>query len=207
MERLPEDARGAAHRTWSSCSPRPRRTRCRPRSSTAATASTSAGPRSSRSPACCAGWPREEEIELPDPAVGMLARAATGSFRDALGTLEQLVTYGGNAGQARGRPGHPRRGRRRAGARQPPSRSSSTTRAPRCSPYSGCRTRGATSPSSCATCRPTCATCSWSRRWARCRTRSRSPPSTPTALRSRQSASHRARSCARSTSWPRRSPP
>ena len=27
--------------------------------------------------------------------VGMLARAATGSFCDALGTLEQLVTYGG----------------------------------------------------------------------------------------------------------------
>ena len=37
----------------------------------------------------------EEEIQLPDPAVGMLARSATGSFRDALGTLEQLVTYGG----------------------------------------------------------------------------------------------------------------
>jgi DNA polymerase III subunit gamma/tau len=37
----------------------------------------------------------EEEIEVPEPAVGMLARAATGSFRDALGTLEQLVTYGG----------------------------------------------------------------------------------------------------------------
>ena len=37
----------------------------------------------------------EEGIEVPDPAVGMLARAATGSFRDALGTLEQLVTYGG----------------------------------------------------------------------------------------------------------------
>ncbi len=37
----------------------------------------------------------EEQIELPDPAVGVLARAATGSFRDALGTLEQLVTYGG----------------------------------------------------------------------------------------------------------------
>jgi DNA polymerase-3 subunit gamma/tau len=37
----------------------------------------------------------EEEIELPAPAVGMLARSATGSFRDALGTLEQLVTYGG----------------------------------------------------------------------------------------------------------------
>ena len=38
----------------------------------------------------------EEGISIPDPAVGMLARAATGSFRDALGTLEQLVTYGGN---------------------------------------------------------------------------------------------------------------
>ena len=37
-----------------------------------------------------------EGIEVPDAAVGMLARAATGSFRDALGTLEQLVTYGGN---------------------------------------------------------------------------------------------------------------
>jgi DNA polymerase-3 subunit gamma/tau len=38
----------------------------------------------------------EDGISIPDPAVGMLARAATGSFRDALGTLEQLVTYGGN---------------------------------------------------------------------------------------------------------------
>src|SRR3954452_3108575 len=37
----------------------------------------------------------QEQIEVPDPAVGMIARAATGSFRDALGTLEQLVTYGG----------------------------------------------------------------------------------------------------------------
>src|ERR687896_2461079 len=37
----------------------------------------------------------QEGIELPQPAVGMIARSATGSFRDALGTLEQLVTYGG----------------------------------------------------------------------------------------------------------------
>jgi len=37
----------------------------------------------------------QEDIQVPDPAIGMLARAATGSFRDALGTLEQLVTYGG----------------------------------------------------------------------------------------------------------------
>src|SRR5881227_3789569 len=38
---------------------------------------------------------KQEEIEVPEPAIGMIARAATGSFRDALGTLEQLVTYGG----------------------------------------------------------------------------------------------------------------
>src|SRR5690348_2878846 len=38
----------------------------------------------------------EEDIELPDAAATMIARSATGSFRDALGTLEQLVTYGGN---------------------------------------------------------------------------------------------------------------
>jgi DNA polymerase-3 subunit gamma/tau len=37
----------------------------------------------------------DEQIELPAPAAGMIARSATGSFRDALGTLEQLVTYGG----------------------------------------------------------------------------------------------------------------
>ncbi len=36
-----------------------------------------------------------EGIALPDAAAGLIARAATGSFRDALGTLEQLVTYGG----------------------------------------------------------------------------------------------------------------
>ena len=38
----------------------------------------------------------QEGIEVPRPAIGMIARAATGSFRDALGTLEQLVTYGGH---------------------------------------------------------------------------------------------------------------
>lgn len=36
-----------------------------------------------------------EGIEVGDDAVAMIARSATGSFRDALGTLEQLVTYGG----------------------------------------------------------------------------------------------------------------
>jgi DNA polymerase-3 subunit gamma/tau len=38
---------------------------------------------------------KEEGIQIPEPAVHMIARAATGSFRDALGHLEQLVTYGG----------------------------------------------------------------------------------------------------------------
>ncbi len=37
-----------------------------------------------------------ESIEIPPEAVAALARAATGSFRDALGTLEQLVTYSGS---------------------------------------------------------------------------------------------------------------
>jgi DNA polymerase III subunit gamma/tau len=36
-----------------------------------------------------------EQIEIPPQAVVAIARAATGSFRDALGTLEQLTTYSG----------------------------------------------------------------------------------------------------------------
>ena len=38
-----------------------------------------------------------EQIEIGPEAVGLLARHATGSFRDALGTLEQLVTYSGQS--------------------------------------------------------------------------------------------------------------
>jgi DNA polymerase III subunit gamma/tau len=38
-----------------------------------------------------------EEIEIGPDAVALLARHATGSFRDALGTLEQLVTYTGTS--------------------------------------------------------------------------------------------------------------
>jgi DNA polymerase III subunit gamma/tau len=37
-----------------------------------------------------------DAVEIPDEAVAVIARSATGSFRDALGTLEQLVTYSGN---------------------------------------------------------------------------------------------------------------
>jgi DNA polymerase-3 subunit gamma/tau len=36
-----------------------------------------------------------EGIEIEDGAVAAVARAAAGSFRDALGTLDQLVAYGG----------------------------------------------------------------------------------------------------------------
>ncbi|HVE69612.1 MAG TPA: DNA polymerase III subunit gamma/tau [Solirubrobacteraceae bacterium] len=36
-----------------------------------------------------------EGIDLPDAARALIARKATGSFRDALGNLEQLVTYSG----------------------------------------------------------------------------------------------------------------
>jgi len=36
-----------------------------------------------------------EDIEIADGAVAAIARSATGSFRDALGTLDQLVAYGG----------------------------------------------------------------------------------------------------------------
>jgi DNA polymerase-3 subunit gamma/tau len=34
-----------------------------------------------------------EQVEIDDDAAALIARHATGSFRDALGTLEQLVTY------------------------------------------------------------------------------------------------------------------
>jgi DNA polymerase III subunit gamma/tau len=37
----------------------------------------------------------EEQIRIPDEASALIARSATGSFRDALGTLEQLVAYSG----------------------------------------------------------------------------------------------------------------
>jgi len=36
-----------------------------------------------------------ESIDVADGAIAAIARGATGSFRDALGTLDQLVAYGG----------------------------------------------------------------------------------------------------------------
>src|SRR3954467_2835919 len=38
-----------------------------------------------------------EGITIPDEACALIARSATGSFRDALGTLEQLLAYSGAA--------------------------------------------------------------------------------------------------------------
>jgi DNA polymerase III subunit gamma/tau len=38
----------------------------------------------------------QESIKIEDAAVAMIARSAQGSFRDALGTLDQLVAFGGN---------------------------------------------------------------------------------------------------------------
>ncbi|HLM30771.1 MAG TPA: DNA polymerase III subunit gamma/tau [Solirubrobacterales bacterium] len=38
-----------------------------------------------------------EEIEIEHGAIAAIARAASGSFRDALGTLDQLVSYGGKS--------------------------------------------------------------------------------------------------------------
>lgn len=39
----------------------------------------------------------QESIDIDPAAIALIARNATGSFRDALGTLEQLVTYAGDA--------------------------------------------------------------------------------------------------------------
>jgi DNA polymerase III subunit gamma/tau len=38
-----------------------------------------------------------ESIEIEDGATALIARSATGSFRDALGTLDQLVAFGGDS--------------------------------------------------------------------------------------------------------------
>jgi DNA polymerase III subunit gamma/tau len=38
-----------------------------------------------------------ESIQIEDGAVALISRSATGSFRDALGTLDQLVSFGGDS--------------------------------------------------------------------------------------------------------------
>ena len=71
-----------------------------------------------------------ESIEIEPGAVAAIARAAGGSFRDALGTLDQLVAYGGKRGRHRRRPRRPRSRRGRADPRRPPTRSPPRTRGP-----------------------------------------------------------------------------
>ena len=58
-----------------------------------------------------------EGIEVEDGAVAMIARSASGSFRDALGTLDQLVAFGGDQRRPRRGAGAARGGRRRSALR------------------------------------------------------------------------------------------
>ena len=109
-----------------------------------------------------------EGIEVEEGAVAMIARSASGSFRDALGTLDQLVAFGGSkvglddgAGAARRRRRRAALRRGRRGRRRGPARRS-------CSGSRRWPAPAATRPSSPATCSPTCATCWSPRRSARC---------------------------------------
>ena len=73
-----------------------------------------------------------ESIAIPPTALAAGRPHATGSFRDALGTLEQLVTYSGSDDRARGRARRARRRRRRACSSARSTRSPRATRARRC---------------------------------------------------------------------------
>ena len=146
----------------------------------------------------------EEGITIPDPAVGMIARKATGSFRDALGTLEQLVTYGGtdialddvleNLGAADATlildatdALVAQRAQARAAGRADAGRVRSRLR-----PVHARHGRSPAPPAGGAD--PA----------ARCPTRSRSPPSTPTAWPPRPRRWARPSCCAPWTCWPPR---
>ena len=124
---------------------------------------------SSRSPAVLRRVADAEGIEIPDEAIALDRPPATGSFRDALGTLEQLVAYSGSDDRARRRAGGARRRRRRPavrrrrrGRRRRRARGAAGRRA-------AGRVRAATSAASSATSRRTRASCWSSRRSARCR--------------------------------------
>ena len=109
-----------------------------------------------------------ESIEVDEGAVAMIARSASGSFRDALGTLDQLVAFGGNQVEPRRRAGDARRRRRRAALRRGRR---GRRRGPEGGPARGREDgplRPRPRPSSPATCSPTCATCWSPRRPARC---------------------------------------
>ena len=87
---------------------------------------------------------RREKIEIADEAVALIARSATGSFRDALGTLEQLVTYSRHDDRRRTCwPCSASRTRTCCSARSTPSPPATSAR--RCSPPRGWPRAGATS--------------------------------------------------------------
>ena len=94
VERRPEDARGAARRTSSSCSAPPRWRRCCRRSEAAASDSLFSSPGPARDlDACCTASPATESIEIDAAAVVDWSRARpAGSFRDAVSALDQLAT-------------------------------------------------------------------------------------------------------------------
>ena len=68
LERAAEDARGAARRTWSSCSARPSRPSCCRRSARAASASRSGGPGRARSSRCSRASARPRGSRRPRPS-------------------------------------------------------------------------------------------------------------------------------------------
>ena len=86
-----------------------------------------------------------ERIDIAPDAVALLARHATGSFRDALGTLEQLVTYASADADGASRPcgSRPTTCSRCSASptptcsSTPSTRSPPATRAPRCWPPRG----------------------------------------------------------------------
>ena len=98
-----------------------------------------------------------ETIQAPDEALALIARSATGSFRDALGTLEQIVAYSGDVDRAGGRARRARRRRRRAAVRHGRGGRRRPTPPRPCAPPPASPTPAATSPASSATSRRTCA--------------------------------------------------
>ena len=96
VERVPQDARGAA-------AEHDLRARHDRGGEGAADGGRPLPPLRLRAPDACAQIaavlrarrPTREGIEVPDEALALIARSATGSFRDALGTLEQLLAYSG----------------------------------------------------------------------------------------------------------------
>ena len=92
-----------------------------------------------------------EGIEIDDGAVAMIARSAPGSFRDALGTLDQLVAFGGDKVSTRRGAGDARAPPMPICSSTRPTRSPPRSPRPRSRRSSACRARAAIPASSPAT--------------------------------------------------------